>query len=451
MKIKALVGQIPGWYRWRVLSDADMPVFCTLGSHGSELPHTLLARPGRLNSRIVFIDGSEKISYTAYAQDLSDDDASLQHLFEPVSVFVALFSMLYRIINVLPIWMSLRWLKVLGVFLGQVFWPPKFIERIKREYFYSFHHHKTQSLEVIQNLISAHWLCEDEDKPLVAEQDPLITIIIPTKDNYSLLKTCIASLLQKTSYNRLEVLIVDNMTTCKDALSYMSFLTEKYSFVKVLHWSQEFNYSAVNNYAAQQAKGDYLLFLNNDTEVVNSNWLEQMLIVAQRSDVGCVGAALFYPNTRVQHVGVALGILGVAGHILRHFPRDHYLTKLMLSRARYVSAVTGACMLIRRRLFEEVRGFDQVSLPIKYSDVDLCLKVHSLGYKNVLTPDAELIHHESVSRLETLSSRTKRSTRKEENVMLRRWWHIINDDPYYDSNFSRIYEDLSLSEKNDIG
>jgi len=263
---------------------------------------------------------------------------------------------------------------------------------------------------------------------------PLVSIIIPNKDRWQLLQRCLHSIEKKTSYPKYEVIVVDNGSTDPDTLKELNALASKW---KVYRYPGRFNFSAVNNFGAAQAKGDYLLFLNNDTEVSQAEWLTAMLEQAQRPEVGAVGARLLYPNGRIQHAGVVLGVGGVANHAFRGLP-DHNPGYFGLAAVvRNCSAVTGACMMLPRRVFEEVKGFDE-RFRVAFNDVDLCLRIRCKGYLIVYTPFALLYHHES-------ASRGRLHPPEDEDLCWKLWGDLIRrGDPYYNPNLTLSREDWSL-------
>ena len=264
--------------------------------------------------------------------------------------------------------------------------------------------------------------------------NPLISIIIPTKDHPDILRNCINSIKTKTSYANYEIIIVNNNSSELATLEYL-----RTSGLPVLDYSGSFNFSKINNYASEHSHGDYLLFLNNDTEVISPGWIDAMLEHAQRPEVGAVGCKLLYPDGSIQHAGVIMGlspdpIYGVAGHILTrcHYGGQGYFD-LLIDTIRNYSAVTGAAMMIRKSLFQKIGGFNE-DLAVSYNDVDLCLRLREKGYLIVYTPYAEIYHHESVSRGYQVDVR-------EADYMLRTWNSIIEADPYYNPNLTlRAYD-----------
>lgn len=276
------------------------------------------------------------------------------------------------------------------------------------------------------------------------EPAPMVSLIIPTRDGYEMLKTCIDSIVQHTSYGHYEIIVVDNQSTCQQTLAYMEQMAGT-GKVRVLRYDQAFNYSAINNFAAQHAQGSILGLINNDVEVISPDWLTEMVSHAVRPDIGCVGAKLYYPNDTIQHGGVVCGLGGVANHAHRHFPKDSpgYFGRLWL--IHNLSAVTAAVLVLRKTIFDEVGGLDPVGLPIAFNDVDLCLKVMTAGYRNLWTPFAELYHHESVSRGSDETPEKQARFRGECEVMQQRWAPLLARDPYYNPNLTRHREDFSLT------
>ncbi|MBF7052343.1 glycosyltransferase [Halomonas sp. KAO] len=273
---------------------------------------------------------------------------------------------------------------------------------------------------------------------------PLVSLLIPTRDRVEILKPCVDAILERTDYSRFEVLILDNQSSCTATLDYMRDVSARDARVRVLRWNEPFNYSAINNYGALYARGDILGLVNNDIEPLNSEWLCEMVRQVCRPEIGCVGAKLYYPNDTLQHAGVILGIGGVAGHAHKYFDRNSpgYFTRLHL--AHNLSAVTGACLLVRKAVFEEVGGLNEEHLAIAFNDVDLCLKVREAGYRNLWTPYAELYHHESVSRGADDSSAKRARANGEADYMRRTWGKTLDSDPAYNPNLTLVHEDFSL-------
>jgi GT2 family glycosyltransferase len=259
-----------------------------------------------------------------------------------------------------------------------------------------------------------------------------ISIIIPVRDRVDLLARCIGSLTKETAYAPYEIVIVDNDSQTDEARAYLSALKHR-----VIHYSGPFNFSALNNFAVEQTDSPWLLFLNNDTEVIEGDWLAIMAEHIQRPEVGAVGPRLLYPDDTVQHGGIVVGVGGIAEHAFRGFPAEAPGVCRQLQVTRNYSAVTGACLLTRREVFNKVGGFDEERLPVTFSDVDLCLKIRRAGYLVVYTPFAKLYHHESGTRRRTVEP-------LETEVMRERWPAVLEYDPYYNPNLSREQADFSL-------
>jgi GT2 family glycosyltransferase len=251
---------------------------------------------------------------------------------------------------------------------------------------------------------------------------PLVSLIIPTRDGYEILKACLDSILAKTTYTNYEILIVNNQSSCPKTLELFSAMATVYENIRVIDYDAEFNYSAINNYAVNLTAGSIIGFVNNDIEVISPDWLTEMVSHALREDIGCVGAMHFYPDDSIQHAGVIVGLDGVAGHAFKFEDKssnEDYFN--YLSSIRNPDAVTAATLLIRKELFLRVGGFDAKHLAVAFNDVDLCLKVNALGYRCVWTPYAELYHHESKTRKLTPSLEATKREMYEHAVMKERW------------------------------
>ena len=246
-----------------------------------------------------------------------------------------------------------------------------------------------------------------------------------------------------TSYSNFEIIVVDNGSEQPETLEYFEQITS--DSIRLLPYDAPFNYSAINNFAVQQARGSILGFVNNDIEVISRNWLTEMVAHALREDIGCVGAKLYYGDGSIQHGGVILGIGGVAGHSHKRSPRNDTGYHGRLHLVQNLSAVTAACMLVRRSIFNEAGGFNETDLAVAFNDVDFCLKVRALGYRNVWTPYAELYHHESASRgKEDTPEKIKRFA-AEIQFMKDSWPEALSRDPYYSPNLTLEREDFSIA------
>ena len=276
------------------------------------------------------------------------------------------------------------------------------------------------------------------------EPAPLVSLLVPTRDGIDILKPCVDAILSRTDYPNYELLILDNQSRCTKTLDYLYEVTAD-PRVSVHRWDHPFNYSTINNFGASIAKGEILGLINNDIEPINGDWLREMVSHACRPEIGCVGAKLYYPNDTIQHGGVILGIGGVAGHAHKYFHRSDYGYFSRLHLVQNLSAVTGACLLVRKSIFEQVGGLNEENLAVAFNDVDLCLKVREAGYRNLWTPNAELYHHESVSRGADDTAAKRRRAQGEAEYMRKRWGKLLDTDPAYNPNLTLVHEDFSLA------
>ena len=268
--------------------------------------------------------------------------------------------------------------------------------------------------------------------------EPKISVIIPNKDSLQLLANCVDSVLTLSTYKNYEILIVENNSTTPEIEEYYK-LIETVDNVRVLRYPDGFNYSKINNFAVKEATGDYLLFLNNDIEIITANWMEELLMYAQRDDVACCGAKLYYGNRAIQHCGVITGAGPdrIAIHSFAGESPDEVGYMGRLYYAQNVSAVTAAMMLVKKEKFEEVGGFDE-QLAVAYNDVDLCLKLLKKGYLNVVNPFAEAYHYESISRGYEEKRGNQDRFRAEVAYMQDKWKKVLaKPDPYYNPNMSQ--------------
>jgi GT2 family glycosyltransferase len=274
--------------------------------------------------------------------------------------------------------------------------------------------------------------------------EPLISILIPNYNNADILKTCIDSIRNKSTYKNYEIIIIENNSNEETFRYYDTLRDDPRIKVVVYHPEGGFNYSAINNFGEKYANGEYLLLLNNDVEIITEDWMEEMLMFCQRDDVGAVGAKLYYPDDTIQHAGVILGIGGVAGHSHKYFGRNELG---YFSRARYqqdLSACTAACLMIRRSLFNEIGGFDE-TLAVAFNDIDLCMKIREKGYLIVFTPYAELYHYESKSRGTEDSPEKVARFNGEVQRFFGKWKSKLDEgDPYYNPNLTLETEDFAL-------
>lgn len=276
---------------------------------------------------------------------------------------------------------------------------------------------------------------------------PKVSIIIPTRDLGKILNQCLESIFNKSTYPNYEVILIDNGSTeeeTKDVISY--WLKQESARFYCHRLDIPFNFSKLNNHGASHASGEFLLFLNNDTEVITPDWIEAMLEQAQRKSIGAVGAFLLYPDDTIQHAGVVVGLGALAGHVFNATPSDSpgYFGQLLT--INNYSAVTAACLMCRREVFEAVNGFNE-DLAVALNDIDLCLKIMEKGYRNLTTPNAKLYHHESKSRGYEDSPEKQARFQAECDYMKQRWSEIYQNDPYYNPNLSRQHGDYRIREE----
>ena len=272
---------------------------------------------------------------------------------------------------------------------------------------------------------------------------PLVSVIIPNKDEKETLQTCMEMLNSNTSYQNFEIIIIENNSTTDEIFRYYKELS-KDPRIHLLRWGKEFNYSAINNFGVAHAKGEYLLFLNNDVKSINPDWMEELLGICQRPEVGGVGAKLIYPDNTIQHAGCVVGMGGIAGHMFVDMPADRtgYLHKASLLQD--MSAVTAACLMMKKEVFEEAGGFTE-DLAVAFNDVDLCLKVRKNNHLIVYDPYAKLYHMESKTRGAEDSKEKVRRFQTEIEYMRCHWLDILkNGDPYYNKNLSLTKWNYSL-------
>ena len=275
-------------------------------------------------------------------------------------------------------------------------------------------------------------------------EEPVVSIIIPNKDNAPLLRKCLSSILEKTTYEDYEIIIVENNSSEAATFTFYEEL-KRYANIHILHWEGKgFNFSEICNFGAQHAYGRQLVFLNNDIQIITPNWIEEMLMYSQRRDVGAVGAKLYYLNGSIQHAGMIMGLSEVAGHIYLGAPHDTigYMGKLQI--VQNMSAVTAACMMVRKQVFEEAGQFAP-EFPVSFNDVDLCMKIRKAGYLIVWTPYAEAYHLESRSRGYNTHPEKKRRLAQETALFKAKWEkELVMGDPYYNCNFSLDKTDYKI-------
>ncbi|MBD8500991.1 glycosyltransferase family 2 protein [Paenibacillus sp. CAU 1523] len=268
---------------------------------------------------------------------------------------------------------------------------------------------------------------------------PKVSILIPNKDQYETLKICIDSILRETTYKNYEIIIIENNSTTPEIFDYYKSL-EGNEQIKIVTWKDGFNYSAINNFGAKYASGEHFVLLNNDIEIITPRWIEEMLMYVQRSDVGIAGAKLYYPDNSIQHAGVIIGLGGVAGHSHKYFPREVDGFKGRLKIVQNLSAVTAACLMVRKEVFEQVEGLDE-RFKVAFNDVDFCLKVRAMGYQVIFTPFAEMYHHESISRGAEDTPEKIERFKGEIALFHKKWGGYV--DPFYSPNLTLDREDFS--------
>lgn len=271
---------------------------------------------------------------------------------------------------------------------------------------------------------------------------PLVSIIIPNKDKPELIMNCIESIRKQTDYPSYEFVIVDNGSTDKNTIEFYEKLQSQ--GITINHYDSSFNYSAMNNVGMAAAKGDVFVFLNNDTAVIGSGWLTELVAHATRPEVGCVGAKLYYDDRTIQHAGVFVGVCGVASHPYRGFSEADFGYFGRLRVAQNLSAVTAACLAVRRSVALEVGGFDEHDLKVALNDVDFCLKVREAGYENVWTPFSELYHFESKSRGYEVGREKRARFQRESEILAARWPGYIEADPFYSPHLTRSSEAVTI-------
>jgi glycosyltransferase involved in cell wall biosynthesis len=281
------------------------------------------------------------------------------------------------------------------------------------------------------------------------EGNPLVSIVIPFKDKPELLDMSINSILEKSTYKNYEIIGISNNSEEPETFKMMAELEKKDTRVSFHEYNVEFNYADINNYAIKTyAKGEHVLLLNNDIEIISPEWIESMLELSQREDVGCVGAKLYYPDDTIQHAGIIIGLGGYAGHSHKLSQRDSAGYFNRLSVVQNLSAVTAACLMIKKSIYEEVNGMDEVRFKVAYNDVDFCLRVLEKGYLNIFTPFAQMYHHESISGgYETTPEKIARFQKEKDALSKRHNAILTKGDPYYNPNLTHDKENFSIAEK----
>ena len=309
------------------------------------------------------------------------------------------------------------------------------------------------------NALGVHGTVEETETPFVyrmryalPEPAPLVSIVIPTKDHVETLDACVMSIAQKATYANYEIVLVENNSEAPDTFAYYETLPERVAsasegkgIARVVYWPGEFNYSQIINFGVEHAKGDYLLLLNNDTEVISPDFIEEMMSYLQRSDAGVVGAKLYFADHLVQHAGILVGVRGALAHANQDFSAkcEGYLARAV--RPGNFSAVTGACQMVRRDVFEQVGGYNE-EFAVGFNDADFCLRVWEAGYRAIFTPYAELYHYEFTSRGREEANEEKMSRWKREQALFMQRWpeFFLTGDPWLGPNLSSESEYFSL-------
>ena len=312
------------------------------------------------------------------------------------------------------------------------------------------HFKRTNENVELVHLPGNHW----QAKHALPTPLPFVSLLIPTKNGLKHLRRCIDSIIEKTTYTAYEILIIDNGSDDPETQRYLQQVSEPNHHthtlgrkvqIRVLPYPRPFNFSALNNFGLGEARGEFVGLLNDDLEVITADWLEEMVAHAARPGVGCVGAKLHFPNNTLQHAGVVLGIGGVAGHAFKGFPSTTGGSMNRAHLAQNYSAVTGACLVVRKSTYEAVHGLDEIDLAVSLNDVDFCLKVRASGFRNLWTPFAEFFHHESATRGYEDTPEKMARFEKERAIMKQRWSAILTQDPAYNPNLTLDSEDFALA------
>ena len=284
-------------------------------------------------------------------------------------------------------------------------------------------------------------------KYLLPDTPPLVSIIILTRNGFHLLISCIQSIEKFTNYPNYEIIVVDNGSDDLKTLEYLNYKSLRDESFRVLRIDRPFNYSELNNQAVKIARGEYIVLMNNDVKVILDDWLSELISIAIQPDVGVVGAKLYYPDDTIQHAGIVLGLgfHGVAGCAHNKMPKENkgYFGRSSLINS--FSAVTAACMVIKKEIYEYLNGFNEINLPISYNDVDFCLRVRESGFRIIFTPYAQLYHLESATRGMDLTMQEQERFAKEIEYFKDRWSHLLLNDPAYNPNLTLEFSDFSLA------
>ncbi len=298
-----------------------------------------------------------------------------------------------------------------------------------------------EAAKIVENPFCPLW---DQVRRSLPSPIPLVSLIVPTRNRHDLLGPCLDGLLDQTNYHPLEVIVIDHQSDEPETIALLDRWRSD-PRVKIMRYEGPFNYSDMNNNAVAIARGEFVGLVNNDINVIHPDWLAEMVVLAVLPGSGAVGAKLLYPDDTVQHGGVVLGIMGVANHAHYKAPRHElgYFGRLVL--ASDISAVTGACLIVRRSIYEEVGGLDAVNLPVSFNDVDLCLKIQARGYRNIWTPFACLYHHESPSRGSDMAPDKVERARREALFMRAKWAAHLDNEPFYNVNLTLKSCDFALA------
>jgi GT2 family glycosyltransferase len=276
------------------------------------------------------------------------------------------------------------------------------------------------------------------------DHEPSVTLVVPTRNGLKLLRRCIDSVFELTRYANFDLIVIDNGSDDRATLRYLDQLRRRQR-VRVHRDDRPFNYAALNNAAVRMTNSSFVALVNNDIEVISPDWLTEMVGLAALPGVGAVGARLWYGNRTLQHAGVVLGIFGVAGHVHRRLPRDRTGYAGRAALLQNFSAVTAACMVVRRSHYLAVGGLDEKNLAVDYNDVDFCLRLREAGLRNVWTPQAELFHHESATRGAKRTPQQRERYAAETAWMRQRWGRLLTRDPAYNPNLTLAGLQFSLS------
>jgi len=274
---------------------------------------------------------------------------------------------------------------------------------------------------------------------------PLISVLIPNKDHTDDLERCLHSLYEKAGYDRFEVIVIENNSKDPATARYYETLPQRYPNCRVVRYYGIFNFSAINNFGVEHAKGEHLLLLNNDIEILSDGFLREMLSYSQRRDIGAVGAKLYYPDDTIQHAGVLMGINGSAGHSHKGYPREAVGDLYRLVTTQDYMAVTGACLMTKASIYRKFKGLNEREFAVAYNDVDFCVRLWQAGLTNIFTPLAEAYHYESKSRgLDTRSDNALRYAQEKQDFYFKYKMIIDDYDPYYNPHFNKLYENFGL-------